>query len=128
MYKVEITSKGNYRFSVKSKDASFDVDAKGGSALTPPDVLLASLGSCVGVYIRKYADGAKIGLDAFDVTVEGDLGSEAPYRFRQIKVSVDLKGSALDDRRKTALLEFVKNCPIHNTLKGSPDIEMTLKP
>lgn len=128
MYKVEIQSKGEYRFAVRSKDAGFDVDAKGAHALTPPDVLLASLGSCVGVYIRKYADGAKIGLDAFEVTVEGDLGSEAPYRFRQIKVSVDLKGSSLDDRRKTALLEFVKNCPIHNTLKGDPDIEMTLKP
>ena len=128
MYKVEIESKGDYRFSVTSKEVSFDVDAKGKDGVTPPDVLLASLGSCVGVYIRKYADGAKIGLDAFEVSVEGDLGSEAPYRFRQIKVSVDLKGSSLDDRRKRALLEFVKNCPIHNTLKGNPDIEMTLKP
>ena len=128
MYKVEVASKNDYRFTAQAKGASFDIDAKGKEGMTPPDVLLASLGSCVGVYIRKYAEGAKLDVGEFCITVESDLGTESPYCFRQIKVSVDLKNALLDDRRKKALLDFIKNCPIHNTLKTAPDIEISLKP
>jgi putative redox protein len=125
MYKVDVTAKGDYRFSVRSKDAEFIVDAKG-AGMTPPDTLLASLGSCVGVYIRKYAEGAKLALGEFSISVEGDLGKDAPYYFRQIKVSVDLKGAALDEKRKAALLAFIKNCPIHNTLKNNPSVDINI--
>jgi putative redox protein len=125
MYKVDVTAKGDYRFSIRSKDAEIIVDAKGG-AMTPPDVLLASLGSCVGVYIRKYAEGAKLARGEFSVSAEGDLGKETPYYFRQIRVSVDLKGAAIDEKRKDALLAFIKNCPIHNTLKNNPAVDISI--
>lgn len=125
MYKVDVTAKGDYRFSVRSKDAEFIVDAKGGG-MTPPDALLASLGSCVGVYIRKYAEGSKLVIGEFTISVEGDLGKETPYYFRQIKVSVDLKGADLDEKRKAALLAFIKNCPVHNTLKNNPSVDINI--
>jgi uncharacterized OsmC-like protein len=126
MYKVEVAAKGGYRFTVKSKDAEIAVDAKGG-AITPPDTLLASLGSCIGVYIRKYAEGAKLPIGEFSVTVESDLGSQTPYYFRRIAVSVDLKGAVLDDRRKKALVEFITNCPVHNTLTRTPEIAIDIR-
>jgi putative redox protein len=125
MYKVDITAAGDYRFNVRSKDAEFTVDIKGGG-ITPPDTLLASLGSCVGVYIRKYAEGAKLALGDFSISVEGDLGKEAPYYFRHIKVSVNLRGASLDEKRKAALLAFIKNCPIHNTLKNNPSVDIDI--
>jgi len=43
-----------------------------------------------------------------------------------IDVEIDLKDSGLEERRQRALLEFVKNCPAHNTLKGNPIIEFKL--
>ena len=52
MYHVDMTNTGDYFFKVKSKDYEFSVDIKG-KGITPPDALLASLGSCVGVYVRK---------------------------------------------------------------------------
>jgi uncharacterized OsmC-like protein len=39
---------------------------------------------------------------------------------------MDLGPAALDDRRKKALLEFVRNCPAHNTLKGNPEVLLRL--
>jgi putative redox protein len=125
MYKVDVAAKEGYRFNARSKDAEIIIDAKG-QAMTPPDTLLASLGSCAGVYIRKYADGAKLALGEFTISVEGDLGKETPYYFRQIKVSVDLKGAALDEKRKAALLSFIKNCPVHNTLKNNPTVDIAI--
>lgn len=126
MYKVDVTNEGGESFKVRSKDYEFAIDTKG-AGITPPGTLLAALGSCVGVYIRKYAEGAKIDLKNFKVTVESEFGKEAPFAFKTINVSVDLGGASLDDRRKKALLEFVKNCPVHNTLKGDPAIAIELR-
>lgn len=125
MYRAEIRNHGSSKFTVKTKDCEFAVDIKG-EGCTPPDTLLASLGSCIGVYIRKYAEGSKIAIPEFTVTTEGELSKESPVSFRLINVSVDLKGAVLDDRRKKALLSFIENCPIHNTLKHAPEIKINL--
>jgi len=119
MHRVEVTHKEGMLFDVLSKDYRFCMDVNG-KGVTSPDALLASIGSCLGVYVRKYADGAKVPLDNFCITVEAELSKEAPVSFREIRVTLDLKGAALEERRKQALLEFMKNCPVHNTLKANP--------
>lgn len=126
MYSVDVSSEQGYNFKVKSKGYEFLIDIDG-NGITPPDVLLASLASCVGVYIRKYADGANLGIKTIKVGVEGDLGKAAPYYFRKISVKVRLDGIDLDERRKSALLAFLKNCPVHNTLKMTPEIAIDLE-
>ncbi|MCM8761468.1 MAG: OsmC family protein [Candidatus Omnitrophica bacterium] len=127
MYRADVTYIGNRSFSVKTKNATFIIDADGKDGATPPDAFLASLGSCIGVYIRKYAEGARLALSRFDITVEGDLGKEPPFYFRQIKVDVNFQEpSGLDERRKNAMLEFVKNCPLHNTLKHATEIDISI--
>jgi len=126
MYRTQISNKGGYTFNVKAKGGEFDVDMHGAAGVTPPDVLLASLGSCVGVYIRKYVDGAKLTLPEFDVTVEADFTKEPPVCFKKIDVSLDLKGAKFDERRLKAMLEFVRNCPVHNTLKSNPEVNITI--
>ncbi len=125
MYRVEIRNHGSSKFMVKTKDYEFTIDTKGEGS-TPPDTLLASLGSCIGVYLRKYAEGSKIVLPEFTVTVESDLSQESPVSFKLINVSIDLKEANIDDRRKKALLSFIENCPIHNTLKHNPEIKIRL--
>ena len=125
MYSVDISNKGDYLFSIKSKDYNFVIDIKG-RGVTPPDTLLASIGSCIGVYIRKYAEGFGIKLKDFGINVEADFTKEPPAHFKNINVSVDLKGLEIGERRKDALIEFVKNCPVHNTLKANPDIEIKI--
>lgn len=125
MYRVELRHSQDMAFKVKAGSDEFVIDAKG-QGLTPLHALLAGLGSCVGVYLRKYEEGAKLGLADFDITVEAELEKAQPVSFRTIKVSLDLKGKNLDDRRQKALLEFIKNCPVHNTLKGNPDVEVKI--
>ena len=123
MYSVKVINEETSRFIVKSTDYEFTIDTKG-HGMTPPDTLLASLGSCVGVYIRKYADGAKLDLKKFELTVEAEFDKTPPVCFRRIKIDIDIRHSDLDERRKKALLEFVKNCPVHNTLKSRPAVEI----
>jgi len=125
MYQVEVINGGGSAFKIKSKDSEFIVDTKPGG-ITPPDMLLASLGSCIGVYIRKYAEGAKLAIGGFRVTVVGELSKETPHCFRAINVAIDIPDAGLDDRRKRAMLHFIKNCPVHNTLKSAPEVDIKI--
>jgi len=127
MYSVEVTHRQEMVFDISSEDHTFVIDAKAGEGATPPGVLLASLGSCVGVYLRKYSEGSGLRLENFRITVKAEF-TPSPLSFKTIQVAVDLKGADLDERRQKALLEFVKNCPVHNTLKGDPAVEIKIGP
>jgi len=125
MYRVDITNDGDFSFKVKSDDYGFAMDRRG-KGITPSATFLASLGACIGVYLRRYSEGTKLGLKEFSITVEAEFNREPPVHFKEINVAIDLKGLELDERRKDALLSFIKNCPIHNTLKANPIINLNL--
>lgn len=125
MYRVDVTHTKDLVFSIKSGDCEFVMDAKG-NGLTPPSALLASLGSCIGVYMRKYAEGSSFKLDNFNISLEAEFTREPALAFRAIKVTIDLKDAKIDDRRKQAILEFIKHCPVHNTLKANPAVEVQI--
>ncbi|MDD3275012.1 MAG: OsmC family protein [Candidatus Omnitrophica bacterium] len=133
MYQVEIAHEQGMFFTVRAPGGEFVVDARpkdkmdgGARGFNPLEVLLSGLGSCVGVYVRKYAEGAKLDLGNFKVRVAAELSGEPLISFRSITVDIGLQGSTLDERRQKALLEFVRNCPVHNTLKGNPAVEIKL--
>ncbi len=121
MYKVNIISKSGYTFTIGGDGFEFNIEAKEEGA-SPSDIFLASLGSCVGVYVRKYLNGAKVQSDKFSVEVESDLSKDRPISFREIKISIRLDGVEINEQRKKSLLRFIKNCPIHNTLNLAPAI------
>ena len=117
MYTVNITNDGEYGFKVDSDEYEFTINTKAKKGISPPSAFLASLGSCIGVYIRKYADGAKIELKEFNVNVEAELKKEPRYHFQNINVTIE---------RKQALSSFIKNCPVHNTLESSPQTNIRI--
>ncbi|TRZ93760.1 hypothetical protein D4R78_07620 [bacterium] len=63
MYQVHISSSGGYYFEVKAKEHTFTLDMKGSTGITPLDTFLAGLGSCPGVYLRKYIESAKLAFE-----------------------------------------------------------------
>ncbi len=125
MYKITVEHEKNMNFKVRGHDAEMVIDADGG-AIAPLEAMLASLGACAGVYIRKFAWSVKLPLEKFKVTVQGDLTDKAPYAFKKIEILVDLKGAKLDESKRASLLRFIKNCPVHQTLKINPEIDITL--
>ncbi len=125
MYRVEVASSLGSPFKVKSGNYEFAIDIKG-EGISPPDTLLASLASCMGVYIRKYCEGCGLTLPNFSITAEAEFCKDRPIGFKDINVSVDLKGTQLNERRQKVLLEFIKNCPVHNTLHMNPDVNIKI--
>jgi len=126
MYSVEITNTGDSVMKAKSKDAEILIDTKG-QGINPPDVLLASIGSCLGVYIRKYAEGTGLRIPGFNLRINAGFSEEKPVYFKKISIDVDLNGAEIDEHRKKSILSFIKNCPVHTTLKNSPVIDINIK-
>ncbi|MFH1995470.1 MAG: OsmC family protein [Candidatus Omnitrophota bacterium] len=126
MYHVVVSHREGYEFNVRSKNGECSIGLKGKS-ISPPDALLASLGSCIGVYLRKYAEGATIDIPNFEVDVQAEFSKEKPVSFRDIQVTIVTKNSAIGEERKGALISFIKNCPVHNTLKERPSVSITVQ-
>ena len=64
----------------------------------------------MGIYVLKYAEGTKLALNEFGVSVDAYLSKEPLVYFRKINVKIDLKLKKLDERRLNPLYEFIKNC------------------
>ncbi len=127
MYKVDISCKEGSVFNVTSGEAKSTIDMAEKENLGPLPTLLAALGSCMGVFLRRYADNMKLPIKEFSISVEAELEKTPVMSFRKINVVIDLKDAPLDQAKKDNLMRFINNCPVHNTLHGNPEINAVLR-
>ena len=123
MYKVRVSNDGTTKFNVETGNYEFIIDSEGNNGITPPDTLLASLASCMGVYIRKYCKNTNLDIKHFEIILKAELSIEKPIRFKEIHARIDFKGQIVDEMRQRSIIAFLKNCPVHNTLQNQPKIE-----
>jgi len=126
---IEIDYNGGMGFKVSARSHSLTVDLsneKGGqdSGMNPPEVFIASLGTCIGVYVVKYLQNAKLDATSLKITVSWKFSED---KTQIASVDVVLGGLGADiGRRKNAVLEAAKHCLIHKTLLNHPDINISL--
>ena len=96
--------------------------ANGGEdcGMTPPELMLASLGTCAGYYAVQYLKARNLPLDALTVRVEAEK-ARAPARLAKVRIEVTTP--IIEERHRDGVLRAVKNCLIHNTLLTPPQIE-----
>lgn len=89
------------------------------AGMSPPEFLLASLGTCAGFYAAQYLRTRSLSTEGLEVRVSAEkaLGPARLSSF-QIEVTVPEVG----ERHKDGVLRAVKSCLIHNTLLNSPAI------
>jgi uncharacterized OsmC-like protein len=127
---MKIEYKGGTKFSGYSRGHSIAIDLPeemGGSdtGLMPGELLLASLGTCMGVYITRYCKTA--GIDCEGMTI--DLSSERaedPARIGSIRAMVKIPGGVPEDRR-TAVIKVAEHCLIHETLRNAPELTIEME-
>jgi len=93
--------------------------------MTPPELLLASLGSCAAYYAVDYLKRNKLLQEGTRVRVTADK-VKAPFRLDNFKVEVDVQGE-LDDNALKGVEEAVHRCLIHKTLLQAPKIDVEIK-
>jgi len=101
--------------------------ANGGSdaGVTPPEFLLASLGTCAAYYAAEYLRTRGMPQGGLRVWVHGEKASQ-PARLSRFQIEVEAPAAA-DERHREGLARAVKKCLIHNTLLHAPAIDVRVE-
>jgi putative redox protein len=100
-------------------------DTNGGadSGMTPPEFLLASLGTCAGFYAAQYLKNHGISQQGLEVAVHAEK-VPAPARLGKFRIEIVAPGLAAE--HEAGILRAVNACLIKNTLAQPPVIETVL--
>ena len=98
----------------------------GGSdeGMTPPEFLLASLGTCAGFYAAKYLETRSLSAEGLEVTVSAEKATQ-PARIHSFRIEVSVPG--LNPAHEAGVLRAVNACLIHNTLLHAPSIQTVVR-
>ena len=120
---------GVQQFEVKARShtiVSDQPEEDGGfdEGMTPPELLLASLGSCAAYYAAQYLRKQKLGLQGTRVRVTADKVKD-PARLDNFRIEVTTTMD-LTPAHRARLDASVRQCLIHNTLLHPPRIALEI--
>lgn len=126
---VKVTHEGNARFQIQARQHVILSDQpldNGGddTAMTPPELFLASLGSCAAYYAAQFLKSRKLPLEGLEVTVQAEKLRE-PARLGNFIIQVKTPASLTDDQT-LAMDRTVHRCLIHQTMLHVPSIEIEI--
>lgn len=92
---------------------------------TPPQLFIASLSSCIAIFAASYCNNAGINSEGLSVTLSYDKLTK-PSLLGNFKATITLPKGDVGNKEK-ALIRAAEHCLIHETIRSSPDIEITLE-
>jgi len=127
---VLIQHLGAVQFEIKARQHTLICDQPAENdgydeGVTPPELLLASLGSCAAYYVVDYLKHNKLSPQATKVRVTAEK-VKAPFRLDNFQIEVDVSGE-LDGHHLKGIKSAVHRCLIHNTLLHPPQIMVEIK-
>jgi|SRR5579862_4187034 len=125
---VQVEHLGALQFQIKTRGHSIISDqpvADGGfdEGFTPPELLLASLGSCAGFYAANYLRKHKLASEGTCVRVTSEKVKDPLARMTNFVIVVDAPVELTPDQQK-GVEEAVGHCLVHNTLLNAPTISL----
>jgi putative redox protein len=122
---VTVQHLGALQFEIKARQHAIVSDQppeNGGhdEGMTPPELLLASLGSCAGFYAAQYLRKYKLASEGTRVRITADKVKD-PARVDNFRIAIEAP-VALTDQQRAGVENSVHHCLIHNTLLQPPNI------
>jgi len=127
---VEVSYLGGESYSVTTRGHMLLTDqpaTAGGAdtAMTPTELLIASLSSCVAFYAGRYLARHKLNRDGLHITAAFTTATDRPARVAAVRLTIQVPGG-IPPSRQAALLAVASHCTVHNTLRQPPDIAIEL--
>jgi putative redox protein len=94
--------------------------------MTPPELLLASLGSCAAFYASQYLRKHKLASEGTRVRVTADKVKDPVVRIDNFRIEID-SPVELSEQHRAGVEVAVLHCLVHNTLLHPPQITMEIK-
>lgn len=129
MRPVIVTWEGGVRFTadIRGHKVSVDQPPQGGGQDTAPmplELLPASLGTCVALFVQQFL--VTRGIDATGLQVEvAAQGAPNPHRIGRFEVTVNIPGG-VPEKYKDAVKRAAEGCTVHHTLSHLPEIAVTV--
>lgn len=127
---VTVDHLGAVQFEIHARQHTISCDQpleNGGydEGMTPPELLLASLGSCAGFYAAQYLRKYKLATEATRVRVTAEKAKD-PARVDNFRVEIETPVE-LSEQHRAGVERAVHHCLIHNTLLHPPTIKIEIK-
>ena len=127
---VHVAQMEGARFSIQARTHTIICDQpkenNGTDAgMTPPEFLLASLGSCAAFYAAEYLRTRNLATSGVSVSVTAEK-LKAPTRLGNFQISVSSPVDLTAEQRE-GLMRSVEHCLVKNTLLNPPQIDICLE-
>ena len=126
---IKVSHLGKVQFKIQARSHSILCDQPAenngeDTGMTPPELLLASLGSCAAYYAVEYLKTRNLADSGVEVTVNAEK-VKPPARLGVFNIRV-VCPVALNEEQIAGLTRSVKHCLVHNTLLNTPEINLEL--
>jgi len=92
---------------------------------TPPQLFIASLSSCIAIFVASYCNNAGINAEGLSVTLAYDKLTK-PSRLGNLKATIRIPKGDVEKKEK-AVIRAAELCLIQETIRLSPEVELTLE-
>ncbi len=129
--KMEVDLQKDFLFRAKCRDHEVVTDQTeqdGGTnqAMTPAELFVASLGTCIGVFAAKFCKRHNLPTEGMKVLMDWTVVKN-PVRIGSIKAALHYPPSIPEEEKK-GLLRMAEACFVHETILHKPEIVVELKP
>jgi putative redox protein len=129
MAKITTLYKGDMLFESKIGDHSVLIDvpeSMGGDdrAPQPPQLFIASLGSCIGAFVAQYCEKNGIDDEGMVVDISFDKADD-PTRLVNLRATVKLPNGDCGARVR-AIERVAQHCPVHSTISTMEGLEIEI--
>ena len=126
---VKISHINGVRFAIRARSHVVMSDQpieSGGedTGMTPPEFLLASLGSCAAYYAVEYLKKHNLAQNGVEVSVTAEKLLK-PARMGKFHIQV-LSPVHLTPQHSEGIIRAVERCLVHNTFLSPPEIKIEL--
>jgi putative redox protein len=94
------------------------IDGDGNASISPPDALLAALGSCISVDVVDILAKRRTPVEKYSVEVIGERVDTTPRRFRHITLNISITGAGIERKHADRAIDLAVNkyCSVRDTL------------
>ena len=127
---VTVQHLGAVQFEIKARQHAITSDQPAENfghdeGMTPPELLLASLGSCAAFYAAQYLRKHKLATEGTRVRVTADQLKD-PARIDNFRIAIETPVN-LSVQHRAGVESSVHHCLIHNTLLNPPRIAIEIR-
>jgi uncharacterized OsmC-like protein len=127
---VVVEHLGAVQFEIKARQHTLICDQPpenngDDEGMTPPELLLASLGSCAAYYAVDYLKRNKLDRPGVKTRVTAEK-VKGPFRLDNFKIEVEVPGG-LEENHLKGIEDAVHRCLIHNTLLHPPTMNVAIR-